>query len=54
MKNVSGPQVVTPAGTLESPLPAQIQDALGDLGRRGEGGAVGAERRCRAVRRAPS
>ena len=31
MKNVSGPQVVTPAEALESPLPAQIQEALGEL-----------------------
>jgi transposase-like protein len=31
MKNVSGPQVVTPAEALESPLPPQIQEALGEL-----------------------
>ena len=31
MKKVSGPQVVTPAGALESPLPPGIQEALGDL-----------------------
>jgi putative transposase len=31
MKKVSGPQVVTPAEALESPLPAQIQEALGEL-----------------------
>ena len=31
MKKVSGPQVVTPAEALESPLPAAIQEALGDL-----------------------
>ena len=31
MKKVSGPQVVTTAEALESPLPAEIQDALGEL-----------------------
>jgi putative transposase len=31
MKKVSGPQVVTAAEALESPLPAEIQDALGEL-----------------------
>ena len=31
MKKVSGPQVVTPAEALESPLPAGIQEALGEL-----------------------
>jgi putative transposase len=31
MKKVSAAQVVTPAGALESPLPAQIQEALGEL-----------------------
>ena len=31
MKKVSGPQVVTPAEALERPLPARIQDALGEL-----------------------
>ncbi len=31
MKNVSGPQVVTPEQALESPLPAEIQDVLGEL-----------------------
>jgi transposase-like protein len=31
MKKVSGPQVVTPAGASEFPLPAQIQEALGEL-----------------------
>jgi hypothetical protein len=31
MKNVSGPQVVTATEALESPLPAEIQDALGEL-----------------------
>src|SRR5207248_10131466 len=31
MKNVSGPQVVTPAEALERPLPAQIQEVLGEL-----------------------
>ena len=31
MKKVSGPQVVTPADALESPLPARIQEALGEL-----------------------
>ena len=31
MKNVSGPQVVTLAEALESPLPPQIQEALGEL-----------------------
>ena len=31
MKKVSGPQVVTPAEALESPLPPQIQEALGEL-----------------------
>jgi transposase-like protein len=31
MKKVSGPQVVTPAEALERPLPAQIQEALGEL-----------------------
>jgi putative transposase len=31
MKNVSGPQVVTAAEALERPLPAQIQEALGEL-----------------------
>ena len=31
MKKVSGPQVVTPAEALESPLLAQIQEALGEL-----------------------
>ena len=30
MKKVSGSQVVTPAEALERPLPAQIQEALGD------------------------
>jgi transposase-like protein len=31
MKKVSGPQVVTPEQALESPLPARIQEALGEL-----------------------
>ena len=31
MKKVSGPQVVTPAEAAERPLPAQIQEALGEL-----------------------
>jgi len=31
MKKVSGPQVVTVAEAVEMPLPAQIQDALGEL-----------------------
>jgi transposase-like protein len=31
MKNVSAPQVVTATEALESPLPAEIQDALGEL-----------------------
>ena len=31
MKKVSGPQVVTTAEALESPLPAEIQEALGEL-----------------------
>jgi putative transposase len=31
MKKVSGPQVVTPAEALESPLPAAIHEALGEL-----------------------
>jgi putative transposase len=31
MNKVSGPQVVTPAEALESPLPPQIQEALGEL-----------------------
>jgi len=31
MKKVSGPQVVTTADSLESPLPAEIQEALGEL-----------------------
>jgi putative transposase len=31
MKKVSGPQVVTPAEALEKPLPAAIQEALGEL-----------------------
>jgi len=31
MKKVSGPQVVTTAGALERPLPAEIQEALGEL-----------------------
>jgi putative transposase len=31
MKKVSGPQVVTAAESLESPLPPQIQEALGEL-----------------------
>jgi putative transposase len=31
MKKVSGPQVVTTAQALESPLPAEIQEALGEL-----------------------
>jgi putative transposase len=31
MKKVSGPQVVTAAEAAESPLPAQIQEALGEL-----------------------
>jgi transposase-like protein len=31
MKKVSGPQVVTSAEALESPLPPQIQEALGEL-----------------------
>jgi putative transposase len=31
MKNVSGPQVVTTIEALESPLPAEIQEALGEL-----------------------
>ena len=30
MKKVSGPQVVTAAEAVEMPLPAQIQDALGE------------------------
>ncbi len=31
MKKVSGPRVVTTAEALESPLPAEIQEALGEL-----------------------
>ena len=31
MQKVSGPQVVTPAEAVERPLPAQIQEALGEL-----------------------
>jgi putative transposase len=31
MKKVSGPRVVTPAEAAEMPLPAAIQDALGEL-----------------------
>jgi putative transposase len=31
MEKVSGPQVVTSAEALESPLPAAIQEALGEL-----------------------
>jgi putative transposase len=31
MKNVSGPQVVTTLEAMESPLPAEIQQALGEL-----------------------
>jgi hypothetical protein len=31
MKKVSGPQVVTSVGALESPLPPQVQEALGEL-----------------------
>jgi putative transposase len=31
MRKVSGPQVVTPAEALECPLPAKIQEALGEL-----------------------
>jgi hypothetical protein len=31
MKNVSGPQVVTTAGASQLPLPAEIQEALGEL-----------------------
>jgi len=31
MKKVSGPQVVTTTEALESPLPAEIQEALGEL-----------------------
>ncbi len=31
MKKVSRPQVVTTTGALQSPLPAEIQDALGEL-----------------------
>jgi hypothetical protein len=31
MKNVSGPQVVSTTEAIESPLPAEIQEALGEL-----------------------
>jgi hypothetical protein len=31
MQKVSGPQVVTPAEASEMPLPAAIQEALGEL-----------------------
>ena len=31
MKKVSGPKVVTTVEALESPLPAEIQEALGEL-----------------------
>jgi putative transposase len=31
MKNVSGPQVLTATEAMESPLPAEIQEALGEL-----------------------
>jgi hypothetical protein len=31
MKKVSGPQVVTSTEASESPLPAEIQEALGEL-----------------------
>ena len=31
MKKVSGPQVVTPEEALERPLPAEIQETLGEL-----------------------
>jgi hypothetical protein len=31
MKNVPGPQVVTTLEAVDSPLPAEIQEALGEL-----------------------
>lgn len=31
MKNVSGPEVVTTTEAAESPLPAEVQQALGEL-----------------------
>ena len=43
MKKVSGPKVVTTVEALESPLPAEIQEALGEL--------VGVSGRSRASRR---
>ena len=52
MNKVSAAQVVTPRRRRRVPLPAQIQEALGELVGRSEGGAAGAERRRRARRRA--
>ncbi len=52
MKKVSAPQVVTTAEAIESPLPAEIQEALGRARRGSEGGAARAERWCRAAGRA--
>jgi hypothetical protein len=45
MKKVSGPQVVTPVEASESPLPAEIQEALGELVRAAREGCC----RCRLV-----
>ena len=40
MKKVSGPHVVTPAEALERPLPAEIQEALGELVGAARGGLL--------------
>jgi hypothetical protein len=52
MKKVSTPKVVMALEASESPLPAQIQEALGELVGAARGGVARAERRCRVGRRA--
>ena len=48
MKKVSGPKVVTTAEASELPLPAEIQEALGELVGAAREGLLALERRRRA------
>ena len=52
MKKVSGPKVVTTVEASESPLPAEIQEALGELVGAAREGLLALERRSRPERRA--
>ncbi len=52
MKKVSAPKVVTTLEASESPLPPQIQEALGETRRGSERRPARAQRRGRSGRRA--